>query len=240
VGERRRRTNVGALVGGLLLAGCVAGPAPIVIYQDQLHSVRLTFDPEAGAGHSHPAALTAEQIAQVLRGVWVKHRDIVGGFGLFGDKEGVPAFSVTHVARLAPYVSQALSRASAQDMVTFYVITGDPSQGKLVTSGGLFVRQDRLYFILANAYTSPSSVQYENTYEIDTRDQPLLPIARYKFTAGFSPQEAWIPNSKVRGTESYERYVDEAKLLVIDLPRLFAQPHQPLSPQESSSPKPRP
>jgi hypothetical protein len=104
----------------------------------------------------------------------------------------------------------------------------------------LFVQQDRLYFILANAYTSPSSVQYENTYEIDTRDQPLLPIVRYKFTAGFSPQEAWIANSKVRGTESYERYVDEAKLLVIDLPRLFAQPHQPLSPRESSSQQPRP
>ncbi len=92
--------------------------------------------------------------------------------------------------------------------------------GKLITSGGLFVRDQRLHFILANSRTSPSSGLYETGYEFDNRSEPLLPIARWKFKAGFSPKEALIPNSQVRGTDEYRRYLDEAKLLVIDLPRL--------------------
>ncbi len=229
---------IGLTVATFLATSCVTGPAPIVIYQDELHSVSLRFDPEAGTGHSHPASLTPEQIVRVLRGVWVRHRDVVGGFGLFADKEGAPAFSATQILRVAPYLSEGLQKASPKDMVTFYLISGDPSRGKLVTSGGLFVRKDRLYFILANANTSPSSVQYENNYEIDTRDQPLLPIARYKFTAGFRPQEAWIPNAKVRGAEGYERYMDESKLLVIDLPRVRAETPSPKSPSSSPAGQP--
>jgi hypothetical protein len=79
--------------------------------------------------------------------------------------------------------------------------------------------------ILANVHTSPSSVQYENTYEPNLGDQPLLPIARYKFEVSFEPADAWIPNRQAKKQDQYDRsYVDEAKLLVIDLSRLPAGP----------------
>ncbi len=211
---------VGWIILAALVTGCVAQPAPIVIHEDRLDSIWVKFDPEAGAGHSHPAQLTPEQMALVLRGVWVRHRDIVGGFGFFGDKEGAPAFLASEIMRLAPYLSQAFKKASPRDMVTFYLTSGDPRQGKLVTSGGLFLRNGHLYVILANVRTSPSSVQYENTYEFDPRDDPLLPIARRKFTVGFTPDSARVPNAHLRRQQEYERYVDESKLLVIDLKQL--------------------
>lgn len=215
----------------LLVAGCTATPAPIVIHESPRTSIRLVFDPQAGNGHSHPVSFTTEQMAKVLRGVWVTKRDIVG-MGLFaGDPEGTPAFSAAETNMLATYLAQALRKASPKDMATFYLTMADASSSKLVTSGGLFVRNGRMYFVLANFHTSPSSGQYETPYELDSRDDPLLPIARYKFTVGFSPSQARIPNPQVRGKDGYERYLDESKLLVIDLERLL---------EADTSPSPRP
>lgn len=228
------------LMSGLLVAGCVSEPAPIVIHEDARDSVWLMFDPGAKPGHSHPASVTPEQMFKVLSGVRIRGRDVIVGFGAFADKDGAPAFAPGEIVRLAPYLSEALSKASPKDMATFYLIVPDPNQGSLITSGGLYVRDQRMYFILANARTSPSSIQYENTYEIDTRGRPLLPIARYKFTVGFTPHEALVPKSQARRTEGYEGYVDESKVLVIDLQRLFAG--APLSPPGTapSSRQPRP
>jgi hypothetical protein len=223
----------------LLLAEC-AVPAPIAIYEDKHDSIWLMFDPEAGAGHSHPASIAPEQLAIVLRGVRGQGRDVIGGFGLFQEDDSAPVFSLAEITLLAPFLSQALKKASPQDMVTFYLTVPDPNRGKLVTSGGLFVRGGRLYLILANARTSPSSVQYENTYEIDTRDQPLLPIARYKFTVGFTPREAWIPNAQAKKQDGYEGYVDESKLLVIDLSRLPAENPSSPTPSPAGQPASRP
>ena len=223
-----------------LLAGCTAQPAPIVIHEDKRDTIWLKFDPESGAGHSHPYQITPEQMTRVLSGISVQKRDAVGGFGLyFGDKEGAPAFSPTQITLIAPLLSTALRKASPKDMATFYLLAGDKDLGKLVTSGGLFVREGRMYVILANAHTMPSSVQYENTYELDTHDEPLIPIARKKFTVGFSPKEAWIPNGTLRGKDGYERYMDESKLVVIDLQKLFAQAASPPG-NTPLSPAPRP
>jgi hypothetical protein len=222
----------GSLALMALLAGCATGPAPIVVYEDQQTSVWLQFDPEAGTGHDHPASLAPEQMARMLQGIRVTGRDVIGGFGLFGEKKGSPVFTPSQITMLAPYLSQAMKKASPQDMVTFYLITN--GGGSRVTSGGLFHRKGHLYVILANAHTSPSSVQYENTYEPNLHDQPLLPIARYKFEVSFEPKDAWIPNSQAKRQDQYDAYyVDESKLLVIDLSRLMADPAIPSPPVPS-------
>jgi hypothetical protein len=161
-------------------------------------------------------------MATVIRGVRARGRDIVGGFGVFADQAAAPAFLPAEVPDLASLLSLALSKASPKDIVTFYLVRNDMTRGRLVTSGGLCVRDHYLIFILANAYTSPYSVQYENTSTIDTRDQPLLPIARYKFTAEFSPPDVRTPNSSLPADLKYKGYLDDSKLLTLDLSRLPA------------------
>lgn len=236
----RCSTAVWSVLAALLAVSCATSPPPIVVYQDAQTSVRLIFDPESGSGHSHPASVTPEQMAMVLRGLRVRGRDVVGGFGLFSDAAGASVFSSRDVVLLAPKLSEALKKASPKDLATFYVVAPDSNLGAVVTSGGLFVRKDRLYFILANARTSPGSVQYENTYTPDLRDQPLLPIARFKFTADFSPNEVRIPHAQAKREDGYERYLDESKMLVLDLSRLFAasggQPAAPVMPATPASP----
>lgn len=204
----------------LVLSGCAADPPPIVVYEDSSQSVWVMFDPYAEPGHSHPGTVEPAVLSAVLEGLSVKGRDVVGGFGFFAEHEGHPAFSHAQAQQLAPRLAQALAKASPKDLATFYVISGDPFLGKVVTSGGVFLQDEYLYVVLANARTSPSSVQYENTYEIDTRSEPLLPIARYKFAAGFMPQEAVVPHRQALPATGYERYPDRSKIVVVNLKRI--------------------
>lgn len=218
--------NVCLVLLAWLVAGCVTEPPPIVIHEEPNSSIWLMFDPEAGKpGHSHPATFTPEQMELVLKGVSVVDRNRVIGEAreLFAhDQEVAQAFSAAQVKTLAPLLAQAFKKASPVDLVTFYLLTGEKERGKVVTSGGMFVRQRRLYVILANFRTSPATKIYETTYELEARDMPLLPVARFLYLVGFKPKEAWVPNGEVRGKDGYERYLDESKLIVVDLDRLFA------------------
>lgn len=203
------------------VAGCVTEPAPIVIYEDKLDSVWLMFDPRAsGAGHSHPVTIPPDRMAAILEGVRVADRSQIIGTVNRDETEWSPAFTPIQIRNLAPRLSEALRKASPKDLATFYLSIPDKDHGKVVTSGGAFVRDGRLYFRLANYRTMPSAKIYETTYEIDTRDSPLLPTARFQFALGFHPKEAWIPNDVLRGKDGYEWYMDESKQVIIDLARL--------------------
>lgn len=198
------------------MAGCAASSAPIVVYDTPQESVTLRFDPYAGSGHSHPATVTPHRMSQILKGLSVSKRDTLGLGGLLGGRESAPAFTPSEIATLATFLSEALRKASASDLATFYLVSVDPTLGRLVTSGGVFVRDGLMTVIVANFLTPPSSGAYEATaYEIDNRDTPLMPIARYRFKVDFSPGEALAPKQ-----ESERRYVDPAKMVVIDLSRL--------------------
>jgi hypothetical protein len=208
----------------LLLTGCVTEPAPIVVYEDKYDSVWIKYDPRAkGSGHSHPVTMTPEQMAKVLGGVLVADRSQIIGTIKGDETDWTPAFTPIQIKTLAPLLIEGLRKASPKDLVSLYLTILDREHGKLITSGGLFVRKERLYFILANFRTMPSSKIYETTYEIDVRSEPLLPIARFQFALGFRPKEAWIPNSEVRGKDGYEWYMDESKMVIIDLKRLLPE-----------------
>ena len=200
------------------MAGCAASPAPIVVYDTPQESVTVRFDPYAGAGHSHPATVTPEQMRQVLAGVHVTNRDGFGLGGLLGKSGATPAFFSSEIDTLAPFLSEALRKASTGDLAAFYLTSADPKWGRVVTSGGVFVREGLMTVILANFRTPPSSAPYEATaYEMDNRDAPLVPIARYKFTISFAPEDALAPKEAW-----HRRYVDPAKMIVVDLHRLPA------------------
>lgn len=231
------RTVIVALFGLVLggaAAGCVHEPPPIVVYEDRLDSIWIDYDPvAAGAGHDHPVLIAPERLEMILDGVWVKERNILAGEVarvVTGEPPGTPAFTPKQVKELAMYLSEALRKASPKDMATFWLTMPSPTQGNLITSGGVFVRGGKLYVFLANWHTSPSSKIYETTYEVETRDTPMLPIARYQYRAGFSPAVAWVPNERLRGKDGYERYMDESKLVIVDLAKLFPSEPRPRAP----------
>jgi hypothetical protein len=209
-------------VAAILSGACVGGPLPIVIHEERDLSVWLKFDPVSGAGHRHPAEISAEQMGAVLTGLRTVSRGAIGS--LFdGEQEGDRVFGPAEVARLSPLLSQAFRKASPRDMVTFYVVNGEKGAGPLITSGGLVARNGFLYVILANARTSPHTRLYETSHEVDTREDPVLPLARFNFLVKFDPASAEVPKGQARDSEAAERYVDPAKIVVIDLAKLPAR-----------------
>lgn len=206
-----------AMLGGLVVFACAGSPQPIPIYESPALTVNLMYDPRAGAGHSHPVTVSPERIAVILRGLQLQGRDVLGSMGLFADDQGTPAFSERDVAALTPHLSTGLAKASPQDVVTFHYVQRDSQRAPLVTSGGLFVRGTHLYVILANARTSPSTIQYETTYEPNSRINPLLPITRFKFSAGFTPAAERISTAQAKQADEWDGYLDESKVVVVDL-----------------------
>ncbi len=201
-------------VAAIVFGACVGGPAPIVIHEERDLSVWLKFDPTSGFGHDHPVQISTAHMAAVLGGLRVLPRSAIGGLKA-SDERGDAVFVPSEVTRLAPLLSQALAKASSKDIATFYQRGGDRSTGPLITSGGMAWRNQALYIMLANARTSPATRLYETSHEVDTRDDPLLPIARYNFSVRFEPQEAEKPKG-----QAGDRYVDPAKVVVVDLGKL--------------------
>ncbi|MEW6248582.1 MAG: hypothetical protein AB1555_18010 [Nitrospirota bacterium] len=222
-------------ISALLLSveiGCNSLPPPRPVYQDQLTSIQLRVDAQAGGGHTHPASISPERMAGILAGIRVqKLQDPV--FRLVtGEKPLGPAFSAEEIRVIAPQLSRALALATPREMATFYRRFSNANVGLAVTSGGLFVRDGRLYLVLANHRALPSDLmrQVNPAYEMDPVDAPLLALRAGDFKLSFSPPEAEVhlPDGQ-RGWN----YPDPAKVLVVDLflaqkrPELPAHPRQP-------------
>lgn len=201
----------------LTVTGCLATPQPIVVSHTPGQIVDIRYDARAGHGHSHPRALTISQMTSVLKGVQIHDRDLVGTAGLLMGSDAVPAFTDKDVAALAPHLVAGLAKASPVDLVSFYLAQRGSNRAPLITSGGVFIRNQHLYLILANARTSPSSIQYETTYEPNSLGNPLLPIARFKFVAGFAQADWRVVTSEAKRLDGWDGYLDESKVVVLDL-----------------------
>lgn len=232
-----RMTSCWALVALMVLTGCSMAAGSTAIHDTPSTGVWLTADSRAERGHSHPYHMVPEAMAKVLTGIQVEERDTLTGTGLLGSRHARPAFTQAEIERLGPHLIEALRKASPKDMATFYMVVSDDNRKRAVTSGGLFVDEKRrLHLMLANWRSTASGGQdYTIAMEVDSRDQPLLPISPYRFRVGFSPDEAWIkPNAPHQAPNfaAYNSiYSDPAKSVIVDLNRLM------LSPESAGQPK---
>ncbi len=215
----------GLMAGSLMSCNSVQLPPPRPVYKDAMTVVELRSDPRAGdPGHSHPFRLPPERLMAVLSGIHVQMRGDPIISLITGKPEPVPAFSREEVLALAPALSQALETASPGELVTFYRRVSDRTLGLGFTSGGLFVEHQALCFILANHRNRPSDAMSHTqaiTYEIDPVDDPLFSMRAMSFAVSFSPPEAVMP----KALRPRWDYVDEGKVVVVDLERLPFQPN---------------
>jgi hypothetical protein len=193
---------------------CAPLPPPKTVYRDSATLIELRMDRGAGEGHSHPAMISSDVMKRVLAGIRVQpNRDPIISLAT-GEPEVTPAFTALEVQTLAPYLTEALATASPQELVTFYRRVSDPSIGLGVTSGGLFLQDKNLYFILANFRNRPSDVLSQAVlYEVDPVDDPLLSLRAMSFSLSFSSP---VPVVHPRYREPW-RYVDPGKVLVLNI-----------------------
>ena len=152
----------------LILVFCAACcPVPVVskvVFQDGDRLVRLDVTyRRGGQENSHPAVLTETEIESVLGSIMVRPRK--GFLQYFSGKNlstSQPAFSDEIVQFLAPLAARALHRATELEEVVFYLDLPRDAFIHELTSGGLYVRGDRLHLILANyrhATTGPREIE---------------------------------------------------------------------------------
>lgn len=204
-----------AFIGAGLIGAC--GPrqfTTITIYDKPAAYVRLEFDRRVkkGSEHSHPISLTNEQVAAVLGGVRIKEHHV------FARGDIVPAFTDKDIAFFAPLLALALSKATPEEIVTFYA-TRYSAIEREVTSGGIFVQGDVLHLILAN-YWSPT-YRRGNIVVADTQDDRLTPMESLTTYGGhpdFEPQSAKWERSAGGFERFFQRDSRELAILYKQLP----------------------
>jgi len=184
-------------VGAGLIGAC--GPrqfTTVTIYDKPAAYVRLEFDRTVtkGTEHSHPISLTPEQVSAVLGGVRIEEPiALVRGDILQRDPvpRVHPAFTNKDIALFAPLLALALSKATPEEVVTFYETRYLSATSREVTSGGMFVQGDELHLILANYR---SHTHYMADFGVaETQDDRLTPMQSLAPQSGrldFEPDSA--------------------------------------------------
>jgi hypothetical protein len=179
-----------------LFAGCAIPEVPSrVVYEDPASYVRVETDRDVEwrdprDRFSHPARITAEDMAAILRGISVREHRMWLQTGLFGEAKPEPAFRDDEISLLAPRLSEALGRAKPDERVSFYVSQPLTSIKREITTGGLYVRGGLLHFILSNHRMLYGIPAYGMVYD---RRYPMQPIAAKSFDVLFEPERAVVP-----------------------------------------------
>lgn len=221
-----------AFAGTGLLVSCSPRQfTTVTIYDQPAAYVRLEFDRtvKQGMEHSHPVSLTPEHIAVILGGVRIEEPlALVRGDIL--QRDAVPrihpAFTDKEIALFAPLFALALSKATPEEVVTFYETRSLSATSREVTSGGLFVRGETLHLILAN-YRSPTHYMADAGV-VETQDDRLTPMQSLAPQGGrldFEPHSAKQERPVGDWGHIFQRNHSEVTVLYKTLPpRTWTQP----------------
>ena len=222
---RSRITHHASLVLALaLLTGCAIPQVPSrTIYEDPVNYVRLEEDRGylvewPPSHHSHPAALGPEVLRPLLQGLIIQEHRIWLQRWIMGDAPYQAAFQDQEIALLSVHLSEALAQAKPDERVTFYLSEPQASTKRVVTSGGLYMKDTELHLILGNWQIVYGIPTYGMIYD---RRYPMRPTAAKGFDLFFQPHEAmrrtessWIDGVLANGADE----------VVIDLTKLSPSP----------------
>jgi len=218
-----------------LPALCACAPtefSTLTLYESPHSFVRLEANHDLGKAerYSHPASVPVDRMTAVLRGIIVEAA--LTRMPVYDDlsvPRRHPAFTEEQVAFWAPLLSVALSKATAEEVVTFYQTRQISGVRREVTSGGLFIEGEELHFILTNVQAKTHTIADVGTPDtMDDRLTPLRPIAPQRGTVDFEPAQYGRParsGGLIGGLFHWERR--ELIILVNRLP--VDQPATPAS-----------
>jgi len=197
------RTNnwLGIFPLALTLACLVSCAVPLVpsriVYEDPTNFVRVEVDHRVlpdrlETRHSHPAAVSADEMAVILKGLSVRDRRLRVHVWISGEADFEQAFAETEIELLAAKLADALAKATPEERVTYYLSYPQTSVKRLITSGGLYMQGSELHFTLSNHREIYGIPAFGMVYD---RRYPVLPIAPKDFDVFFDPGHAIVPRS---------------------------------------------
>ena len=204
----------------LTLGGCALPQVPShIVYEDPINFVRLESDktvlPEwPPSQHSHPFAVSPDEMAGILKGFTVREHHTALQDMIFGKALREPAFRDDEIALLAPRLAEALSQARPDERVTYYLSRPQTSIKREITSGGLYIKGNHMHFILGNHRIIYGIPAYGMVYD---RRYPTRPTVAKGFDLFFEPAEAVVQQESGIWDQLLGRAKDE---VVIDFRKL--------------------
>lgn len=172
----------------------------LTIFETPSRSVHLIVDPTVylESGFSHPAAIPADTMKALLRGLVVIEPVSFFSWPFKENKSPRhPLFSEADIRFWVPLLVKALDSATPEEVVTFYQSDDISAVSREVTSGGMFVKDQLLYFVLSN-YRAPSQfmADYGTADTLDDRRNPLRAMAPQQITLQFEPDSLVVASQE--------------------------------------------
>jgi len=159
-----------------LFPGCASPPFySYLVYENPTSFVRLEIAPWADndlpqTWNAHPVTLSRRQMHEALRGLRVREHRAAPIIWVSGMAEMEPLFREEEIELLLPKLLEGLELAVPQELVTFYVSHPMNATKREVTSGGLYVTEGQLHFILSNCRVMyevpPAGLIYDRRYPL--------------------------------------------------------------------------
>ena len=198
------------------------------VYEDPVNYVRLELDdavlPEwPPSAHAHPKTMRAEDVARILGGISVKEHQVWLQKWLQVEAPLMPAFRPEELALLSRQIAEAFVLAQPDERVTFYLSQPQTSVKRIITTGGVYLHDTELHFILGNWQVVYGIPTYGMIYD---RRYPMRPTAAKGFNLFFDPSEATVIQEYSFLDTVLANTMDE---LVIDLTKVSSGPIASLS-----------
>ena len=159
-----------------LFPGCASPPFySYLVYENPTSFVRLEIAPWADndlpqTWNAHPVTLSRRQMHEALRGLRVREHRAAPIIWVSGMAEMEPLFREEEIELLLPKLLEGLELSVPQELVTFYVSHPINATKREVTSGGLYVTEGQLHFILSNCRVMyevpPAGLIYDRRYPL--------------------------------------------------------------------------
>jgi hypothetical protein len=141
-----------------LLAGCIGNKRiSTIVYEEKNRVVRLETrlghdKKPVEYGYQHPVDLTQKDSEKLLSSIYIRRSKTLLGLLIpaLGSKDREPAFSADEIQFLSQHLPEALAEAKPNQRVTFLLQRPHGMGRREITSGAIFIRGDRLNFVLAN------------------------------------------------------------------------------------------
>jgi hypothetical protein len=196
----KSRVVLGVAAGlALCLGGCSTPQfQTLKIFDSPNRVVALRVMPDAygGRGYDHPVSIKKEEMIRIMEGIRVEKRGLYGGASS-GSSHLSPAFSQSEIQFFAPLIVKGLSRATPEEMVTFFETAEIETDGleknyQLTTSGGFYVAGGNLYVVLSNFSVKTRTWQDNDRYEASYRNRPLEQMDPQPGQLVYEPREFMV------------------------------------------------
>lgn len=212
--EHMRRLMVCLIVIIGTAAGCARMPYTTKTVHEDFR-VAVTVQQEISpARYSHPAQLTADQVAAILRNFTLREEQSLPLRWFAEEVPPKPIFREEELVWVSPYLVEALDKAGPEERAHFQVFAPgmNRAQTRNVTAGWVAIREPYLYLTI-EYFRTEFPIRRSDTYY---PNDPLMPPKPKTYLLFFEPGRFWVTDQNGARALQYRDFLKTAPLIPLN------------------------